>query len=109
MRARLRVPVQCAVEPPVNVQAILQASLEAACGEARALSMGQAQAAIAELAAGSLEMTLRDTNVLTAALMPGRGEERRGYNQMLLDYLVELLRESQKEKFVHDYLQAQDA
>ncbi|KAK9834631.1 hypothetical protein WJX74_006184 [Apatococcus lobatus] len=93
---------------PEDLEAILLASLDAACGEARALTLGQAQAAIAELAAGSLEMTLRDTTVLTAALMPGRGEERRSYNQMLLGYLVELLRESQKEGFVRDFLQAQD-
>lgn len=92
----------------VWVQAILQASLDAACGEAKALTIGQAQAAIAELAAGSLEMTLQDTNVLIAALMPGRGEDRRSYDQLLLGYLVQLLQESQKEGFVRDFLQAQD-
>ena len=92
----------------VHVQAIIQASLDAACGDAKALTMGQAQAAIAELAAGSLEMTLRDTNVLIAALMPGRGEDRRSYDQLLLGYLVQLLQESQKEGFVRDFLQAQE-
>ena len=90
-------------------QEILQAALDAACGGVGALTFSQAQNALAELAAGSLEITRRDSNVLTAALMPGSRQPLKTYDQGTLHYLVVLLQESQKEAFVQQYLQAKES
>ncbi len=86
----------------------MQASLDAACGESGALTLSQAQSAVSELAAGSLEMGLQDSNVLMAALMPGTSETSRKYDQSTIQYLVQLLQESQKEAFISQYLQANE-